>query len=140
MITNREEFLDDLIGRPWIRNARGPEAYDCYYLTAHVQKEVFGRDFPTLEIPNDPSFKWIARAIQAQQEALFNEWKEVEQAKLSDGALVLMGSSHRVAHLGTYFSAERAILHVDRPDGVMFQEIVTLHQYGWHNMRFYQPA
>lgn len=138
--TDREEFLNDLIGRPWIRNARGPEAYDCYYLTALAQDKVFGRKFPELEIPNDPSFRWIARAIEEQQRLLFKDWKEIEQRAMEDGALVLMGSSHRVAHLGTYFKPERSILHVDRPDGVMFHDLVTLGQYGWHKMKFYQPV
>lgn len=137
---NRIATLNSLVGLPWVSNARGPDAYDCYYLVKHVQQEIFGRSLPEVDVPNNPGLKWIMEQIAQHPER--RKWREAEMLQgfvtAGDGAIVAMGAIERPAHLGVWFKAERAILHTDKPEGVVFQDLLSCRARGWQRMRFYE--
>jgi cell wall-associated NlpC family hydrolase len=134
------EFINELIGKPYAYNAKGPDAYDCYHLVVHVQRELFGREFPDLEIPSEPSFKLIARMVddKIRTSSEFKNWILADQRTADVGSVVLLGGALRMSHLGVYFPQDRSILHVDKPDGVMYQEVVTLRNQVWPRMTFWR--
>jgi hypothetical protein len=138
----RYKILNDLLGKPWVANAKGPDAYDCYHLAQHVQRVIWNRTLPELEVPNSPDWKYIIRTIE--ESPVKKDWKEVPLVagmpiKARDGALVVMAASVRGTHVGVWFEKERCILHVDKPDGVYFHDLMTLKMMGWQKLRFYEP-
>lgn len=139
MMTPRQRFLEELIGKPWKLGAKGPEAFDCYYLVEHVQRDLFGRTMPTVEYASDLSFKGIIREINKHVAAHADTWGYVEQRDANDGAIVIMGSAVHGSHLGVWFARERAVLHVDNPEGVTFENLLTLKLKGWTKQLFLRP-
>lgn len=141
-LEERYAELNRLIGMPWVANASGPDAWDCYHLTRYVQRKFWNREMPDIVVPNDPTWTYIIRTIEEHEER--KNWREVPTIagmpiRARDGALVGMAASTRPAHMGVWFSRDQAILHVDNPDGVMFQDIQTIKMMGWQKLRFYEP-
>lgn len=138
----RTAFLSTLIGRPYKINGRGPEAYDCWHLTVHVQDIMFGRSAPQVEIPEDANIAWMIRQFKGHPE--LSNWVEIIQPRnglitAEEGAVVLMARSKQPAHCGVFFSKECSILHADERDGVVFQDLVTLRANGWAKMHYMVP-
>ena len=124
----RYAILAGLIGKPYAPDAEGPEAFDCYGLTRHIQRVLFGRTLPRERVVADRS-----------------DWRRVEWP--SDGDLVLMGAGGD-HHIGT-FLAPALVLHAleplnyrpgDRRAGVMAEPIPALRFRGFSSLRFYAPA
>jgi hypothetical protein len=138
----REAFLNTLIGRPYKKNAKGPEAYDCWHVAVHVEDVMFGRIAPNIEVPENLSWPWLIQQFKTHPE--LDNWVEVLQPPnglitAADGAMVLMARNKQPAHCGVYFQRERSVLHADERDGVVFQDIPTLKMNSWAKLRFYEP-
>lgn len=138
----RIAFLNTLIGRPYRKNAKGPEAFDCWHLTVHVQDIMFGRNAPQVEIPEDANIAWMIRQFKTNPE--LNNWVEVLQPRsgliiAEEGSVILMARNKQPAHCGVYFAKELSVLHADERDGVVFQDLVTLKANGWAQLHFMVP-
>lgn len=137
----RIEFVNGLLGKPWMANGTGPEFWDCYHLARHVQSEMFGRELPLINLPENPTWSWMLETIERHPERRL--WVEVMGKTPSltarDGAIVLMARHSRPAHVGVWFSAERRVLHADQDCGVVFEDIATLLQKAWRKLIFLQP-
>lgn len=139
--TKRDTFLDGLIGTPWILNAKGPDAFDCYHMVIYVQRYLYGRNIPEIIAPANASYKWLATTFaHYQQTPEFQSWMVVDRKDAREGAIVLMGSTLRPSHIGVWFPKQLSILHCDKPDGVMFQDLNTLKMQGWHRLTFYDES
>lgn len=139
---SRYKFLNTLIGLPWVANAKGPDAYDCFHLVQHVEKELFGRSMKDVIVPNELSWWDVIRLIEGSEE--FANWQEIVTVdprvfQPEDGAIVAMASHRHAAHIGVWFSPEHRVLHVDRPAGVCYHDMPTLRVLGWMRLRFYVP-
>lgn len=135
----RTKFLSSLIGKSWVANAAGPDAYDCWHLARHIEHELFGCDLPDVKFPSHPSWSWMIAAIDSHPERV--NWAEVRADAMGlvmarDGALVLMARLDRPAHIGVWLSAERGIMHADQGGGVMLESVSTLKAKGWAKLRF----
>lgn len=134
----RYQFVNSLLGKPWQANGRGPDAWDCYHLARFVQRELFGRELAAIELPHDPTWQWMLHAVATHPERQL--WQEVEGAmpslRAGDGAIVLMARRKRPAHVGVWFSEERCVLHADQDEGVVFQDLATLHAKAWKKLIF----
>jgi len=133
---DRTAFLRSLIGRPWSSSA------SCWHLAMEVEREMFGRDLPDVEVPSLPSWRWMIDSIEGHPERA--RWREVERGPhglvtAADGALVLMARSNRPAHIGVWLRPEQAIIHADQGAGVMLELLTTLRARGWARLRFYEP-
>lgn len=140
--TVRQLFLKTLIGRPYKKNAKGPEEFDCWHLAVHVQDIMFGRKAPTVEVPKDANWHWMIQQFTSHPE--LGNWVEVLQPAnglltAEDGAIVLMARNKQPAHCGVFMREERAVLHADEVDGVILQDIPTLKANSWSRLRFYEP-
>lgn len=138
----RSEFLAAALGKPWVANAKGPEAFDCYHLFAHVQREVFGRPLEPIDVPDNPSWAWLIKTIDSHPER--GRWRLVENdamglVRAGDGAAVLMARTEWAAHIGVWFALERRVLHADPRFGVVFESTMDLKTKGWTRLRFLEP-
>jgi cell wall-associated NlpC family hydrolase len=138
---NRVDFVGDLIGGKWKPGGKGPMEWDCYHLTQYVQKNLFGREMPWVDIPESPSLKWLMTAIRDHPER--DKWEVIKPSGpiivAPDGAIVLMARSNMIAHIGTYFRQERRILHCEDPSGVCYEPVALLKAVSWQNMSFWVP-
>lgn len=140
MVSERTQFLNSMIGRPWEANAKGPNAFDCWHCAKYVKKEVFGEDMPDIEVPSDPSWRWMIDTFKAHDEN--NNWVEQLQPNngllsARDGSLVLMARLTQPAHVGVLFMPEKHVLHCDNVHGVRFDDMLTLKVNGWTKLRYY---
>lgn len=138
----RAEILTAYLGKPWVANARGPDAYDCWHLAVAVSQAVFGRVLPDVAMPADPSWAWMIRAIDRHPERA--RWEHVPHdpmgiVKAGDGAVVLMARRDRPAHIGVWLAPERVIIHADPYYGVVCDTPIDLVTKGWTKLRYYQP-
>lgn len=150
-MTERTSFLRSLIGLPWIANAKGPAAFDCWHLAVHVERVLFGRALPEVKVPDDPTWAWLMERIETHPERA--HWSPLPDRPMGlvsadDGAIVLMARSDRPAHCGVWLVPERRVIHAMPPAraraarincGVMFDDLSTLKTSGWRRLRFYQP-
>ena len=123
----------------WAANGRGPNEFDCWQFACHVERELFGRDLPSVDVPADPSWDWMLQTIAAHPEQA--NWLERPQGLISvgDGALVLMARVQRAAHIGVWLLPEQGVIHCDQTSGVIFEDAGTLRATGWRKLRFYEP-
>lgn len=139
---DRITFLNDLIGCPYEKNAKGPDKFDCWHLAVYVQLTMFNKVAPVIEIPEEAGWLWMIQQFSMHPELV--NWQEIEQPlngliTAPDGAIVLMARNKHPAHCGVYFEKERSVLHADETDGVVFQDIPTLTMNSWAKLRFYVP-
>jgi hypothetical protein len=55
-------LLSLLIGKRWAANGRGPDEFDCWQFACHVERDLFGRDLPSVDAPADP-VSWFGTLI-----------------------------------------------------------------------------
>lgn len=130
-------YLRSLIGRPWSCEA------SCWHLAVEVERDLFGRDLPMVDIPAAPTWRWMMEAIEGHPERA--RWREVKPGPLgtvraADGAIVLMARSNRPAHVGVWLKRHQGVIHADQGGGVMLETLSTLRARGWARLRFYEPA
>jgi hypothetical protein len=102
----RAAFLNDLVGRPYAAGADGPEAFDCYGLTRHLQLSCFGRKMPPFLLPRGAGRIAIASAIATHPER--ENWVPVREPV--DGAIALMARRDIAWHMGTYFDLDGGLV------------------------------
>ena len=137
----RHDLLGSLIGRRWAANGRGPDEFDCWHLACLVQRELFGRELPSVDVPADPQWAWMLQTIAAHPERA--NWLDRSRPNgliaAGDGALVLMARAQRAAHIGVWLLPEQGVIHCDQTSGVMFEDATTLRAAGWRKLMFYEP-
>ncbi|MGA0595391.1 peptidoglycan endopeptidase [Enterovirga sp. CN4-39] len=136
MTMDRNAFLSDLIGRPYAIGARGPEAFDCYGLTRHLQRELARIEMPDVPFAN-PTTRAAAEAMLSHPER--QAWEEVEHPEDLD--IVLMGNvAKRDFHLGTFVipAISGVVVHTDQANGVVADDIPSLKAVGFNYLRFFR--
>lgn len=137
-MTDRLAFLESLIGRPYEIGARGPAAFDCYGLAAHIQRELAAVDMPAIAFA-EPTTRAAAEALLVHPER--DAWEEIAEADAREFDLVLMGNvAKRDFHLGTYIVpvTTAAVIHTDKVAGVVVDDIPALRAIGFNFLRFFR--
>lgn len=142
-MTDRADAILSFMGKPWLANGKGPDAYDCWHLVVAVSRHLFGREVPAVAVPPAPTWSWMIRTIRDHPER--EHWREVPSGamhtiKAGDGAIVLMARSDRPAHIGIWLAREQYILHADPVFGVVCDSPLNLRTKGWTRQVFYEPA
>lgn len=111
------DYLNSLIGIPFVENGRSREGVDCYGLILLVAREHFKSD------PPDWQHEFTARAIVSQMEnELAGERIAGEAVELDapvDWSVVTVARKHKAYHMGLCLHG--GVLHVARGSGVIFQ-------------------
>jgi hypothetical protein len=133
----RSAFLSEQIGKKWDWKER-----NCWEFAAHVEVEMFGRQLPSIALPDDPSWKWMVQTVSTHPE--HENWREIADGPMgmvaaADGALCLMARSSGPGHVGVWLRPEQRVIHCDRQHGVCFEPVQALKQQGWRKLRFYEP-
>lgn len=145
-MTDRVAFLNSLIGKRWAANAKGPDAYDCFHLMAHIERTLAGRDVGDLDMPANPTWDWMIKAVEGHPAR--KTWREVPAGKMgivkaADLSVVLMARVKNAAHVGVWLKPEGLVIHAEQTDDddgrVVCDGIAELHAKGWQRLRFYEP-
>ncbi|WP_152568870.1 NlpC/P60 family protein [Microvirga sp. BSC39] len=135
---DRLAFYESLIGKPYKIGERGPAAYDCYGLAAHIQRELAGVQMPDID-PVEATTRAQAEAMLSHKER--QAWEEVPTAEAKELDLVLMGNvAKRDFHLGTYIvpGTVGVVLHIDKHAGVVVDDIPALKASGFNYLRTFR--
>jgi hypothetical protein len=133
----RSEFLTTLIGEQWEWQSK-----NCWIFAAFVQFELFGRRLPTIQLPDDPKWKWMVAEIRRHPER--QNWLPVADGphglvQAADGALCLMGRFSGPGHVGVWLADLRKVIHCDRKLGVCLEDDLALKQQGWVKRTYFEP-
>jgi len=121
------------VGLPYSSTGEGPDAFHCWALVRHVEREIFGRELP--KVPHDQGIVAQAAAIAGSAER--RRWQRV--APPIDGDVVLMGRTRTPTHVGVWASADGGgVLHCLDPIGVVFHTPSRLLLEHWHIAGFYR--
>lgn len=137
---SRAQVLCGFLGKPWVANAKGPDAYDCWHLATAVSRALFGRELPNVEVPAAPTWPWMIQTIATHPER--SRWRECKPGpivKAGDGSIVLMARLDRPAHIGLWLTPERRIIHADPSHGVVVEPPVDLGAKGWRRLLYFEP-
>lgn len=128
-------FIESLLPCRWELGAEGPEAWDCWSLFRHVQKELFGRDLPRVVVPRGtPIAATSALLAEHPGRAL---WRQVPEP--AHGGAVEMRSVKTPRHVGLWLAADGGLcLHCAEPAGVALDSLLALKALSWRGFRFYQ--
>lgn len=125
------KYLQALLGTNY-----DPNTFNCWHLVTKVQTEMFGRDLPTFAFvgPRERDRVFAEHPERAR-------WTEHESPK--DGDIALMGRG-KVGdiHAGVFLAEAGpggAVLHADRPHGVVLEDLATLRHAKHWQVTFYRP-
>ena len=118
------------IGLRWESGARGPDAYDCWGLLQHLQREFFGRDLP--ELSATPG----ATRADYHTRLTTGEWECVDVPAHGDGALLRGGD---FPHVGVWLDIERGgVLHSQHGIGVIWTPRSALRLAGYSRVKYHR--
>lgn len=116
---DRAAYLNTLLGRPYAAQAMGPDAFDCYGLARHLQREFFGRELPLFSLPADAGRFAIASAIAIHPERA--RWDRVEVP--ADGNVVVMARQDCGFHMGVWLALDGGVIvHTLEQTGVVIDQ------------------
>lgn len=130
-MVDRAAYLQGILGRPY-----DEATAHCWWLTALVQRELYGRSVPGSDEPL-PAQDDRARMLREGVEA--HGWQE--HADPADGDIVMMSrfAGGPREHCGVYI-AGRGVLHTDRPHGVVIDTLTELRHVRLWRPSFFRPA
>jgi cell wall-associated NlpC family hydrolase len=117
-----------LLGKPWVKGAEGPEAFDCWGLVRYVHRQFLGQVLPPVPVDADKPLA-LRRAIAA--EAATGPWVEVDPDELQEGDVVMLSQAREPDHVGVWLAAG-GVLHCVRKAGVLYQSLGSLKRNGWN--------
>lgn len=133
----RADFLAPLIGQPWAWQSR-----NCWEFAVHIQRELFGRDLPSVTVPDYPKWRWMVTEVGHHPER--QNWAPVAAGphglvQAADGALCLMGRFSGPGHIGVWLADQQKVIHCDRNRGVCLEDDLALKQQGWVQRTYFEP-
>ena len=123
----------NLIGRPWVANAQGPDSFDCWGLVRY-----WFRTQHNVVLPATPVDGGDIRAVIEGLGALERDahvWAEVPLGEA--GQVVAMGKNSRVSHVGVHIGGS-FVLHSSRESGMVVVQTVSQLQRRWGTLKIYQ--
>ena len=129
-----KHFAEHYIGLPWQNGAQGPQAFDCWALVRHVQREHYGRDLPIVGVDAD-DLAAVHEAFAVHPEKA--RWALVDTPQ--DGDCVLVRKGNHLDHVGIYLDVDGGrVLHSIRGSGVVCTALPVLKRLGWNPVEFYR--
>lgn len=99
---------DDLIGRPWVLGARGPDAFDCWGVVLELARRA-GR-----VVPPD----WVSRELtRAEVRSIMAGESRAHTVRLAAPAEGSIAYSEHAAHCG--YVLHGRVIHAQRSHGVV---------------------
>lgn len=136
---DRAALLNDLIGKPWSPNGKGPDEFSCLGLVRYVGERLFGLSIPDVELPDGRDdaarFREYVRLLTTHPEMA--NWQPFNGLVPPDGTLVLMSMAQRPAHIGLFLTDQHGvIIHCDEAQGGMLESPSAARARGWGRQQF----
>jgi len=127
-------MVQDYLGKPWEKLARGPNAFDCWGLVRQYYLDEYSLELPLHVIDPDNLLK-VSKAIR---NALSSEWIELEEPEKD--CLIVMSSKSQPHHVGICVSIHPVyMLHSAQGQGTCCQSIsVVTDTMAIKKMQFYR--
>lgn len=128
-------WATELIGKPWVFGAKGPDAFDCWGLARYVQSRQYGIEMAELGYGYTD---WRASAIAVEKTEERQHWRIIKEP--TEGDLILMARNKLPVHIGIWIRANRewGALHCIEGVGVTFNRAGILSVMGWGGMQFFR--
>ncbi|PPD36742.1 MAG: hypothetical protein CTY18_02870 [Methylomonas sp.] len=128
-------WINDYIGKPWVSGSQGPDAYDCYGLFRHIQREHFGIDVPFVTVDADDI---KAVMVSFHEPINFKSWQR--QPTRHHGDAIIMRHHKYPSHIGVWIDdfGQQGALHCVHGAGVVFSTVSALMVSGWHHLEFWR--
>lgn len=136
LLIDRPAIINRLLGRPYRADGYGPAAFGCYGLTRHLQRVLYGRELPLIEIPPDLERTGMAGLIETSPERA--RWRAIDAPE--DGAVVQMFRNNLGYHIGTYIDLDGGlVVHAIEPS-VQADSLMQLAAADWRRFRYFTRA
>jgi cell wall-associated NlpC family hydrolase len=128
-------WANELIDKPWVRGARGPDAFDCHGLLAWLYEQRHAIVLPVAPmVPND-DLREFSRLVA--EEIGGPDWEQVRVPQ--NGYAVALGGNRFFHHIGYYLKTDGGlVLHAVDGRGVVAQSITALKASGMRRIQFYK--
>ena len=128
-------WTESVLGKPWVRGARGPDKFDCYGLIWWVRKCFFNQNIPRLE--------WLHFKNLSGLTDIFKEhvsgWDKIETPVEGCAVALSRFPKFGIHHCGVWTDADEGlIIHAEDFNNVRAQSIQDLRLYGWKIIDFYE--
>lgn len=122
------------IGKPYVKGARGPDAFDCWGLFWRAMADDFGLILPEfLGI----TLSTALEQCETIQEGIRDNWRGITHPREGDG--VAMSQSRAIHHIGIWTEAYRGrIVHAYEGMGVVASSIGEMKVRGFKVIKFYR--
>jgi cell wall-associated NlpC family hydrolase len=128
-------WVRDLLGKPWVANARGPDTFDCWGLVWWVYQRQLKIELPKFLGINAEEVTRVARQMHRGVQTA--PWLAVSQPKHMD--LVGMSGNLIIHHVGLYLEVDRGlVLHVASGRSVAAQTISHIQTLGTSTIKYYR--
>lgn len=118
-----EDYINSVIGKPWVNRAEGPDAFDCWGIVIDSFRKV-----DEIELPQIAGYVDVdCETSEAAQQAI--DSKKYIKCQPSDGAIMAAFFNGRLVHVGRCLSG--GVLHSTEGLGVRFDKyrlVTALHQ------------
>jgi len=125
-------------GKPYVKGAMGPDAFNCWGLACAIERDYFGRTLPQLAIDVDGlSPRQLIELLRDHPGR--DGWCEVPVPK--DGDLVAMGRMNDEAHIGVWADVDGGnVIHAIAGMGVCKHSRLHIRLMAYNLVRFYRPV
>lgn len=120
----------------YLVNGKNENEFDCWKFTRLVQKELFDRELPFIQLDVDDSIRtWIRLVVQYKQQL---KWESIDFPL--HGCIVEMSHAERPYHVGTWLDLYGGgVFHCTRGAGISFSTIREMKIAGWNRFVYDIP-
>lgn len=138
-ISDWEQLIANVIGKPFVINARGPEAFDCAGIVFYILKELGTEISVEWQAPADPSEReayWAYTAVEIENQTYSPDWKHADVPLPGDA--VGLSRNRTMTHVGIL--TPFGILHATEKFGVVLNTENELRSMGYRRIEYYSWA
>ncbi len=128
-------WIRKYVSKPWVKGARGPDAYDCFGLFLDAYRTVKG-----IELPDLAEMSLVAERRLIGYSKGNDAWNRIDEPSEELDA-VLLGRGTVAHHIGLWTQADGGlVIHCASGSGVLAQTLDQIRNGGYKIIEFYRYA
>lgn len=129
------EWVEGLIGKPWVAGGRGPDKFDCWGLVTWVYNHVLNIELPQVPFIDPKDVSQVARQIA--KASICGQWERL--AKPEALCVIPMSTARAFHHVGLFLPIDGGtVLHAFDKANVIAQTFPSLRAKGINRFEFYR--